>query len=51
VLEQLRRSSEQIKKDSPCIGTCTLNEKQICIGCGRTIEEIIKAGENNGQKS
>jgi uncharacterized protein len=25
---------------SPCIGTCKLNARQVCVGCGRTIEEI-----------
>lgn len=28
---------------SKCIGVCKLNEKQVCIGCNRTIEEIKKA--------
>ena len=30
---------------SPCIGVCKLNEHLICYGCGRTVEEIRKAGE------
>ncbi|MEE8118638.1 MAG: DUF1289 domain-containing protein, partial [Gammaproteobacteria bacterium] len=25
---------------SPCIDACTLNECEVCIGCGRSIEEI-----------
>lgn len=25
---------------SPCVDRCTLNAAQICIGCGRTSEEI-----------
>ena len=32
-------------KNSPCIGVCKLNEHLICYGCGRTSEEIRKAGE------
>ncbi len=44
MLMQMRRTKEEIKNDSPCIGTCTLNEEGICIGCDRTIEEIIEAG-------
>ena len=28
------------KIDPPCIGICTLNEEDICIGCGRTMDEI-----------
>jgi predicted Fe-S protein YdhL (DUF1289 family) len=29
---------------SPCIGVCKLNPDNVCVGCGRTIDEIIKAG-------
>ena len=31
------------KIDPPCIGICTLNEEDICIGCGRTVQEIHEA--------
>ena len=44
MLRQMGRTIEQIREDSPCIGTCTLNEENICIGCGRHIDEIIKRG-------
>ncbi len=27
-------------EDSPCIGVCTLDENDVCIGCGRTMNEI-----------
>jgi len=26
---------------SPCTGVCTLDDDRICIGCGRTIDEIV----------
>jgi predicted Fe-S protein YdhL (DUF1289 family) len=26
--------------ESPCINVCTLDAQKVCIGCGRTIEEI-----------
>ena len=26
--------------DSPCVNVCTLDAHKVCIGCGRTIEEI-----------
>lgn len=26
--------------DTPCEQVCTLNANQICIGCGRTVDEI-----------
>ncbi len=29
---------------SPCVQTCTLNIDDICIGCGRTIDEIAAWG-------
>ena len=41
MLRQMRRTVEEIKKDSPCIGVCTLNEDSICIGCDRHIDEIM----------
>ena len=25
---------------SPCIRRCTLNEADVCVGCGRTLNEI-----------
>tara|TARA_R110000772_G_scaffold234475_1_gene346049 strand:- start:275 stop:397 length:123 start_codon:yes stop_codon:yes gene_type:complete len=28
---------------SPCIGICQLDENKICLGCKRTIEEIMEA--------
>ncbi len=29
--------------ESPCVGICIM-ENDVCIGCGRTIEEITQAG-------
>jgi predicted Fe-S protein YdhL (DUF1289 family) len=26
--------------DSPCVNVCTLDAQKVCIGCGRTIEDI-----------
>ena len=26
--------------ESPCVNVCTLDRHKVCIGCGRTIEEI-----------
>ena len=42
---EIYRTKEEIKNDSPCIGKCKLNEDNICIGCNRHIDEIIKKGE------
>ena len=29
-----------MRMESPCIGNCTLNENDVCIGCGRLLNEI-----------
>lgn len=29
------------KPTSPCIQVCTLDDDQVCIGCGRNIDEVI----------
>ncbi len=26
---------------SPCIGVCELDTRKVCLGCSRTIEEIV----------
>ena len=36
---------------SPCIGVCTLDENDICIGCNRHIDEIITRGNNNDKRT
>ena len=45
IIGQIHRAKEEIENDSPCIGTCKLNEDNVCIGCNRHIDEIIKKGE------
>jgi predicted Fe-S protein YdhL (DUF1289 family) len=29
---------------SPCVRNCCLDERNVCIGCGRSLEEIIRWG-------
>jgi predicted Fe-S protein YdhL (DUF1289 family) len=29
---------------SPCTGVCTLNAENICVGCGRRLDEIAEWG-------
>ena len=41
MLKQMNRTIEEIQNDSPCIGVCTLNENDICIGCDRHIGDIM----------
>jgi len=33
--------------ESPCVGICIM-EGDVCIGCGRTAEEIFQAGIDAG---
>ena len=30
--------------DSPCVRLCSLDRQDICVGCGRTIHEIVAWG-------
>jgi predicted Fe-S protein YdhL (DUF1289 family) len=34
-------------EESPCVGICIL-EDDVCIGCGRTSEQIFQAGVDAG---
>ncbi|MET0659587.1 MAG: DUF1289 domain-containing protein [Steroidobacteraceae bacterium] len=31
----------QFPVTSPCIRVCTLDDDEVCIGCGRTLTEIV----------
>jgi len=31
--------------DSPCVRNCCLDKQDICLGCGRTMTEIIHWGD------
>ena len=31
-----------LTNNNPCIDKCCLNEEDICLGCFRTLEEILK---------
>jgi predicted Fe-S protein YdhL (DUF1289 family) len=28
--------------DSPCVRDCCLDEAEVCMGCGRTLQEILR---------
>ena len=36
--------------DSPCIGQCTLNDDNVCLGCFRSLDEIVQWGTATNQK-
>lgn len=29
---------------SPCVRNCCLDDKDICLGCGRTVKEVVRWG-------
>ncbi|WP_343221722.1 DUF1289 domain-containing protein [Pseudoalteromonas sp. MMG022] len=31
--------------ESPCVRSCCLNDKDVCLGCGRTLAEILAWGK------
>tara|TARA_R110000782_G_scaffold49668_18_gene108091 strand:- start:1016 stop:1210 length:195 start_codon:yes stop_codon:yes gene_type:complete len=35
---------------SPCVRNCCLNEDDICMGCFRTIAEIVSWSESNNEE-
>ena len=35
---------------SPCVRNCCLDKQDICIGCGRTVQEIIRWGEADDEE-
>ncbi|MEM0910366.1 MAG: DUF1289 domain-containing protein [Pseudomonadota bacterium] len=37
----LNTDSNENKIPSPCVRICSLNENDICLGCYRTLDEII----------
>ena len=32
---------------SPCVNNCCLDKQDVCLGCGRTVDEIIRWGDAN----
>ena len=30
---------------SPCVKNCCLDKQDVCLGCGRTVDEIIRWGD------
>jgi predicted Fe-S protein YdhL (DUF1289 family) len=38
------------KVESPCIRNCCLNEDEVCVGCLRSLNEIIEWGEASDEE-
>ena len=49
-----RRASEASlpgdQVQSPCTGVCTLDRHEVCVGCGRTIDEIAEWGAASAER-
>jgi predicted Fe-S protein YdhL (DUF1289 family) len=44
-------SSESEKVDSPCVRNCCLDNNDICLGCARSLSEIVNwAASSNSEK-
>ncbi|MEF2524368.1 DUF1289 domain-containing protein [Vibrio mimicus] len=43
---------EMCSYKSPCVRNCCLDDKDICIGCGRTLDEICRwsSATNSGKQ-
>ncbi|PID41718.1 MAG: DUF1289 domain-containing protein [Proteobacteria bacterium] len=39
-----RKSANEAKVRSPCVGICALDDEDVCIGCQRTGDEIARWG-------
>ncbi len=44
----MRKRKEHIVQ-SPCVDNCCLNDEDICMGCFRTLQEILDWGEVDSQ--
>lgn len=43
-------SEPQASVASPCCRQCCLDEADICLGCGRTLSEILEWGKADGER-
>ncbi|MFB9216035.1 DUF1289 domain-containing protein [Vibrio sinaloensis] len=40
-INETTQPSDSILPPNPCVRNCCLNERDICLGCGRTLQEIL----------
>ncbi|MDN3685302.1 DUF1289 domain-containing protein [Vibrio sinaloensis] len=40
-INETTQPSDSILPPNPCVRNCCLNERDICLGCGRTLQEIF----------
>lgn len=46
----INHSQEPLTPESPCIRQCCLNEQDICVGCYRTLNEIVSWSASSDQQ-
>lgn len=42
--------TQDITVSSPCVRNCCLDDDDVCVGCFRTVEEIVEWGEASEQR-
>jgi len=42
-------STKKTEIQSPCVRNCCLDRQDVCLGCGRTVDEIIIWGDATNQ--
>lgn len=46
----MKNESYSKSVESPCIRHCTLNEDDICVGCYRSLDEIVAWGTSTSEE-
>lgn len=46
-MSTLADSKSEIYVESPCIRACCLDNRDICVGCNRSLEEILQWSESS----
>lgn len=41
-LEAIARGNRELFPASPCVSICTLDDDDVCVGCGRSLDEITQ---------
>ncbi|MDO9270007.1 MAG: DUF1289 domain-containing protein [Methylobacter sp.] len=49
-MRKLQRDSSLINIISPCVRNCCLNDENVCLGCFRSIDEIIQWSDATEQQ-
>ena len=42
MLQGIGGDASEIAPESPCVRRCTLDLEDLCVGCGRTLDEILE---------